>query len=54
MWSVMEFYQFCPQILLNLYFYGQHYETEQESRKSTFSDVFRKMQQIQNLGEKWS
>ena len=40
--SVMEFYQFHPKFVLNLYLIGRHYENKQQYRKSAFSDVFLK------------
>ena len=104
--SVMEFHQFHPEFVLNLYLIGRqfceistgpwtnasemlgrtsekngvfsvklihysgklpsgpvkkkakfaacHYENKQRSRKSAFSDVFRKTSQIKNQGERWS
>ena len=48
--SVMEFYQFCPQFVLNLYFFGHHLEIKERSRKSAFSDVFRKNVANSKLG----
>ena len=36
--SVMEFNQVCPQLILNLYFYG----SPLRSRQSAFSDIFHK------------
>ena len=46
--SVMEFCQFCPQIVLALYFFRHREEIKQWSRKSAFPDVFRKTSGILN------
>ena len=46
-----EFYQFCPQMSM---FFCHRLEIEQQSKKSAFSDVFRKMSRMQNREERSS